>query len=355
MCSARSKWLLALLAALAMAIAGATRYVNANQVTGNHDGSTWTNAYQDLQQALAVAQEGDEIWVAKSMPAQPAYIPSVRYPHDPNDPNEPNEPRRVTFRIPAGVKVYGGFRGYDDYSDPNTPFPGETDLSQRDPEHNLTILDGDVSQNDSLQGFPYGATFADNAFHVVFFHGTATLQNTPTKLSGFVIRNGHADGLDEFTSYFGFPDDMGGGILSLYALFEAGSSPRLDRLVLDHNYADVAGAGILLAGKAPTPLANCRFDRNWVGDPNKPNIDDGHGAGLAVHKDHGGPATLQNAIFYENHIVRGTGAGIFYPNIAGDSWANLTFYGNECDAPPSNPGEYGFASAFYCPPNAGSH
>lgn len=255
MCSARSMFLPSLLAATVGVCAGADRYyVNANNspTDPNHPswGTDWAHAHTNLQEALARADEGDEIWVAKSTPAQPAYFPSVRYPDDPND---PNDPRRVTFRIPAGVRVYGGFRGYD-HSDPNHPYDGEAELALRDPDHNLTILDGDIEQNDDPNQFPFGSTFADNAYHVVFIHGTSTVGDAPTKLSGFVIRNGYADGLDEDSNPAGqIPDDMGGGILS-FANEANHSGPRLDRLIFDRNYADVAGAGILVAGKLPTAM-----------------------------------------------------------------------------------------------------
>ncbi|MHC4889951.1 MAG: hypothetical protein ACYTEO_10880, partial [Planctomycetota bacterium] len=46
---------------------GGTIYVDA---TKNGDGSTWDNAYKYLQDGLAVATSGDEIWVAEGI-----YIP----------------------------------------------------------------------------------------------------------------------------------------------------------------------------------------------------------------------------------------------------------------------------------------
>lgn len=42
----------------------ATIYVN-HAATGLDDGSSWSNAYVDLQSALSSAVSGDEIWVAK--------------------------------------------------------------------------------------------------------------------------------------------------------------------------------------------------------------------------------------------------------------------------------------------------
>ena len=38
-------------------------YVKAD-ATGLHDGSSWTNAFVDLQPAIDSAQTGDEVWIA---------------------------------------------------------------------------------------------------------------------------------------------------------------------------------------------------------------------------------------------------------------------------------------------------
>jgi len=61
MCSARSKYLLLFVGAIVIGASADVIYVNANQASGAHNGSSWTNAYQDLQQALENAAEGDEI------------------------------------------------------------------------------------------------------------------------------------------------------------------------------------------------------------------------------------------------------------------------------------------------------
>ena len=45
----------------------ASVYVDASVSTGTHDGSSWTNAYQDLQQALTAATGGTTILVAAGM------------------------------------------------------------------------------------------------------------------------------------------------------------------------------------------------------------------------------------------------------------------------------------------------
>jgi len=269
--SVRSTFLLLPLLAAPVAFGGgSTRwYVNANNEPTDPRspicGRDWRHAFTDLQTALSVACEGDVIWVAKSTPAQPAYYPSERFPHDPEDPAEPDDPRRATFRIPPGVRVLGGFRGFDDYTDPAHPYRGEVDVCERDPQQNPTVLDGDLERNDEPGDFPFGPTFADNAYHVVFFHG-AGVQGL-TRLSGFVIRNGHADGLaaDDPANYFGVPDDAGGGVIAPRLAFGEPARPRMDQIVFERNYAEAAGAAILPDGEEETPPTDCCYEENRVG------------------------------------------------------------------------------------------
>ena len=99
--------------------------------TGANNGESWADAYTDLQDALDDA-EGDlnitEIWVAAA--AEP-YVPSVFFPQFFSE----------LFFLIDGVSIYGGFLG-------NAPGGGETELSQRNPEMNETILSGDLNGDD---------------------------------------------------------------------------------------------------------------------------------------------------------------------------------------------------------------
>ncbi|MBS0569930.1 MAG: hypothetical protein JSS28_04945, partial [Proteobacteria bacterium] len=87
--------------------------------TGANSGRSWTDAFVDLQSALATAG-CSEIWVAKGI-----YKPTAG-----ND-------QTISFTIPAGTAVYGGFAG------------NETVRGASDPRSNPTVLSGDLGGNDT--------------------------------------------------------------------------------------------------------------------------------------------------------------------------------------------------------------
>jgi hypothetical protein len=184
-------------------------YVNQN-ATGENDGTSWTNAYSDLQNALAVATANDEIWVADG-----TYKPT-------NDGD-----RDASFYIPSGVKVYGGFAG------------GETSREQRDWINNETILSGNIG-SETIQ--------TDNSYHVVDISETT---NT-TILDGFSISEGNANGGNTGER------DSGGGIYGWN-----GANATLKNLVITDNLSVDRGGGFYLNGGSPN-LINVTFRDNFA-------------------------------------------------------------------------------------------
>ena len=148
--------------------------------TGANNGTSWTDAFTSLQSALEVATFGAKIYVAKG-----TYLPSKQVDIDRSG---STTAREVTFQIPTGVEVYGGFAGNETIN--------ATTLAARDFVANETILSGDLSGNDAVTGvFPsltYG-NYADNAYHVVY---TKNVDQT-TILDGFTITGGNADGSNQ--------------------------------------------------------------------------------------------------------------------------------------------------------------
>lgn len=185
---------------------GSRLYVDVN-ATGSNNGKTWTDAFTDLQDALALAKKGagiiTEIWVADG----------VYYPTSGTN-------RSTSFQLVNGVAVYGGFAG------------GETQLSERDVNNDRAYLSGNIG------GFLNG----DNSYQVVVGSGNSS----SAVLDGFWIVSGNGNGAA--------PRDGGGG------LFIANGSPTIRNCTFLGNTAVLGGAvNIELGG--PT-FEGCTFYNN---------------------------------------------------------------------------------------------
>jgi len=192
------------------ATAQANWYVNAAAPAGGN-GTSWTQAFNSLDQALNAVGSGEEIWVAAGR-----YRTRQR--------TVATDPRSATFDIRGDITVAGGFDGT------------ETTFSQRAGLFEQTILTGEI-------GAP--GTF-DNAYHVV----TYSNRPTPLVLDGFRIEGGNAVGATGANA-------MGGGIYMSNAWMLT-----LANSTITGNRAE-SGAGI---GGLPGAyrIHNCRITRNYA-------------------------------------------------------------------------------------------
>jgi parallel beta-helix repeat protein len=159
-------------------------YVNYD-ASGNNDGTSWADAFTDLQSAIANTCPGiTEIWVAADI-----YKPSAY----PADCMGCATERDFTFLLKGEVSLYGGFAGT------------EILLSERDIAANPTILSGDIGTVGNA---------SDNVHHVVLAAFSTT---TPTtRLDGFIITMGIANGSSNITvNGATIARNRGGGILTL--------------------------------------------------------------------------------------------------------------------------------------------
>ena len=226
------------------------RYATPTPV-GNADCSSWTDACS-LQTALASAGSGDEVWVQMGV-------------HKPTDTAD----RTISFALPAGAAVYGGFAGT------------ETQLGERDWQTNLTVLSGDIDNNDLTD--PTGVvTDTANIVGANSYHVVAAKNLTVTaRLDGFTITAGQ--GIDEY------PDDGGGGLYTLY------SDIAVANVVFMGNFA-FAGGG-MYNDHGRSELTAVTFTNNSSADM---------GGGMC----NGGDSTLTNVLFSGNSAQE-WGGGLF--------------------------------------------
>jgi len=195
-------------------LSGATIHVDGSLSGG--DGNSWATAFGDLQDALAAAGNGDEIWVKNG-----TYLPTT------------DADRNIYFQVPSGVKLYGGFVGT------------ETSLAAWNPANSTTILSGDIGVS---------GDFSDNSYTVVY-----TRDVSPgTQISGFIIELGNADqGVDALQE-----EKSGGGLFNSHSSSTAISSPSLSFLTFRDNYALEQGGALYSDGNSTISIFESSFISN---------------------------------------------------------------------------------------------
>ncbi len=192
---------------------------------GTGDGTSWTKAFGDLQQALASATFGTEIWVAEGI-----YHPTQC------DICSPAQ-RSISFLVPGGVKLYGGFSG------------NENSLGQRKWFAHPTKLSGEIGTESET----------DNSYTVVFFKNA----DAGTLLDGFVVTGGHSDAWGTI----GSANRAGGAIFNDGSGKGGRSTVNVKNCVFLENYAEEGGAIFNNGheGEAVLELDNCTFVSNRAG------------------------------------------------------------------------------------------
>jgi len=274
-------------------------YVNIS-ATGSNDGSSWTDAYTNLQEAILSSQPNDELWVA-----QGTYVPD----RDNTGNLNPSDDSNRAFYLSQDLQLYGGFIGI------------ETQLSQRDVEVNETILSG-------YQGAPLGTPiYSYRVVDQVISLGSGFL------LDGFTIQ-------DANNTIGG--TGVGGG-LSVYDCIGG----KIQNCTFTDNIANTAGA--LRAVGSEIYVWNCKFQNNTSNDiagaiyANGSYLDirncifqnnEAHyGAGIAYQGTPNvssviGKHILSNCLFYENTSTVYGGSAVFAYNTTPVYVYNCTFNQN---------------------------
>ena len=321
-------------------IVSATRYISL-KVAGtiyvkkgaSGTGSSWSDAYGSLQEALDIAIDGDQIWVAKG-----TYKPTTKAGGSGN--------RNKTFQMKNGVAIYGGFAGT------------ETALSQRDVKRNETILSGDLLGNDNpatpVEELYYDPSRSDNCYHV-FYHPQGTDLDSTAVLDGFTITGGNAD--------VSGTHGTGGG------MYNEGSNPTITNCTFSNNFAGVGGGmanyeggkpavtgcnftdnaslvgggGLGNVGKSGPTVTNCTFDGNWaelyggggiLNYQSNPTVTDCTFIGNSTDEDGGGMYNWENSspivtncTFIDNS-AKYDGGGMYNRSSSSPKVTNCTFSNN---------------------------
>ena len=269
----KNTYLLAI-ALLGVSIIGSAQnriYVHASAV-GANNGTSWADAYTNLQTALQTVQTGSEVWVAEGV-----YLPTA------------DNNRDTSFNLPSGAQLYGGFNGT------------ETSLDQRNWQAHPTILSGDIGVSSDS---------SDNSYTILYLDNPDSL----TIVDGFVFRFGNAGYLLNDQAAIS-PSRSGGAIYILadWEGFATVSNCRFERNnARNHGGAVyVNGAGSFAA--APT-FRDCVFERNIAGQ-------DGGGIARVGNSDLERPDFV-GCVFRENRASR-HGGGLYFQDANVDSWLDV--------------------------------
>ncbi|UCC32670.1 MAG: S8 family serine peptidase, partial [Phycisphaerales bacterium] len=259
------------------------------------DGLTWDTAYKYLQDALAVAAGGDEIYVAggtykPDVAERAAVVPGSR---------------NATFHFISGVRLRGGYAGLAN--------PGDPDL--RNMQSYETILSGDLSGNDAAVSDPVDLydepTRAENSYHVV----TACIADATAALDGLTIAGGQANG------NFAWGQGYGGGMYNC-----PGSSPTVTGCTFRENFATRYGGGMYNHADSSPAVTDCMFVGNYAANGGgmyngtgatavtdsvfSGNVAGQNGGGGGMYTS--GDPTVRNCIFQGNRANFGGGIQVIF-------------------------------------------
>lgn len=280
--------------------AGQVIYVDDDAI-GYNDGSSWENAFVNLQDAMSAAFSSTESYPAQIRVAGGTYWPD-------RGEHQTIGQRQESFWLRNYVTIAGGYAGL-----------GAIDQNSRDIELYETILSGDLSNNDKeIDDEGYQLSLRDNSYHVIFGSGV----DETAVLDGLTITAGFADGSGEdnhslygaglynsaasptivHCTFIGNNATQGGGLHN-----ENVSCPALIDCTFIGNIVDSSGGGISNREESSPILINCKFTENH-----------GTNGGAMCNISSSNP-DLINCIFLRNHAKANGGAiynSVSFPQIS---------------------------------------
>lgn len=226
-------------------------YVKQKNLSPVENGQSWRNAYTDLQLALDEVVPGTraEIWVARGV-----YVPTKIYMGNGGAYGLLNPgvdlTHLITFELPDGVEIYGGFKGCETKKCKRKPWFYKTILSGSRTSWHTVILGNDVAQytdrrRAQLNGVTVNLGVADgpsggNTIFMPFSYnhgyggGIYAIFGSKLTLIDSVIENNKANGQEPQNTSGG----IGGGIFSLNCFL------RFAGNTFKNNYTSLQAGGL---------------------------------------------------------------------------------------------------------------
>jgi hypothetical protein len=290
------KQLLLIFTLLFCNLSHATIYYVATTGNNANAGTSWATAKRQVQNAIALASSGDEIWIGYG-----TYLPT----EDAFGSTAPSDNRDKTFFVPDGVKLYGGFDGSE-----------STLLSRRNPNYFIsyipvgnyqTILSGDLG----------AAGNADNSYHVI----TSAIGSSGSgiTLDGLIIRDGNANVATNPTINSLTVQRNRGGAMTLISATTSTVVWSIHNCIILSNASTSLGAGIN-AAFGNLIITNSMISSNTAG---------GSGGGLnyaSTNTAGDGSVIIENTVFANNSSTAGVGGARISAPAA--TISNSTFFTN---------------------------
>lgn len=297
------RWLAGLATVVALTLPGqaaTTQYVDAAVVGGDHDGTSWANAYTNVQDALAVTAMSNQIWVAQGV-----YKPGTTE-------------DSAFWLVTNGLALYGGFAS------------GMAALGERNWTSYVTMLSGDIG---------VAGDWSDNCSNVVVISAC-----TNAVLDGFTIAYGGNTNTVQagYGAGISIPANMnatianctivsnraryGGGVFNNHA---SAATLVTNCLFLDNLATNGYGGGIYFANLSSPRIVNCTFRGNRV-------VTATSSGGAIALRYGGGVPLIANCNFFGNFATLNGGA-IYFQQV-NPLTTHCTFSGNQVSSDGSEMG-----------------
>jgi predicted outer membrane repeat protein len=229
--------------------------------SGQNNGTSWTDAYNELSDAIANSFDDDHIWIAEGN-----YFPQ----QDSTGNSSPASERDKTFYIDKNLKIYGGFNGT------------EISLEERNLNDYRVVLNGDIDQNDDfiLNEYPEQEnpivpdSLGDNSHHVVIVENVDSLWIDGIRISSGLSPQSLNEG--------------GGGMFVKQNDNINVGRVLLDRVNFESNYSQGGGGAICVntdKSNMELVLTHCEFSGNTSTDGGAIFINSNNGSFVQVQID----------------------------------------------------------------------